>query len=321
MTLGPGAAPTIRMHVDTDFGGDPDDACAVAMLLGWPNVELVGITTNLDRGGERAGCAAHLLSLVSRLEVPLAAGAAATLTEGKQWPSTCGDARYWSEPVAPRPSPPGAMLELLQRSIVSGATIVAIGAFTNLALLEILAPGSLRDVPVVATAGWLTSPGPGYPPWGTEMDFNVRCDPRAAQIVLDARPALTLVTLPASMEAQLRAADLPRLEAAGPVGTLLARQAQAVANEFDNFALGRVHAALPDDLLNFHWDPVTCAVAAGWSGCTVVEQRVAFDPNLPGLLCLPEGHLSRVVVDIDADAFRETWLGCIERLAHDARLR
>ena len=309
------------LHIDTDFGGDPDDACAVAMLLGWPNVELVGITTNLDRGGERAGCAAHLLSLVGRLDVPLAAGAATTLTTGQEWPSTWGDARYWSAPIAPRPGPPGAMLNLLQQSITSGATIVAIGAFTNLALLERIAPGTLRDVPIVATAGWLTAPGPGYPPWGPEMDFNVRCDPRAAQIVLEAGPALTLVTLPASMKAQLRVADLPRLEAAGPVGALLARQAQAVATEFNNVALGRAHAALSDDVLNFQWDPVTCAVAAGWSGCKVIEQRVAFDPHLPGLVCSPDGHLSRVVVDIAVDAFRESWLGCIERLGPDARPR
>jgi inosine-uridine nucleoside N-ribohydrolase len=41
----------MRVHVDTDFGGDPDDACAVTMLLGWPDVEIVGITTNLDAGG------------------------------------------------------------------------------------------------------------------------------------------------------------------------------------------------------------------------------------------------------------------------------
>ena len=33
----------MRIHLDTDLGGDPDDACALAMLLGWPGVELVGI--------------------------------------------------------------------------------------------------------------------------------------------------------------------------------------------------------------------------------------------------------------------------------------
>jgi inosine-uridine nucleoside N-ribohydrolase len=34
----------LRVHLDTDFGGDTDDACALAMLLGWPGVEVVGIT-------------------------------------------------------------------------------------------------------------------------------------------------------------------------------------------------------------------------------------------------------------------------------------
>jgi hypothetical protein len=26
----------VRVHIDTDLGGDPDDACALAFLLGWP---------------------------------------------------------------------------------------------------------------------------------------------------------------------------------------------------------------------------------------------------------------------------------------------
>jgi hypothetical protein len=30
--------------------------------------------------------------------------------------------------------------------------------------------------------------------------------------------------------------------------------------------LGREHAALPDDLVNFHYDPVACAVALRWPG-------------------------------------------------------
>jgi hypothetical protein len=44
----------VRIHLDTDFGGDTDDACALAMLLGWRGVELTGITTVADRGGQRA---------------------------------------------------------------------------------------------------------------------------------------------------------------------------------------------------------------------------------------------------------------------------
>jgi purine nucleosidase len=46
-----------RFHLDTDIGGDKDDLCALAMLLGWPGVELVGVTTCSDSGGLRAGLA------------------------------------------------------------------------------------------------------------------------------------------------------------------------------------------------------------------------------------------------------------------------
>jgi purine nucleosidase len=70
----------MRVHVDTDFGGDPDDACAMVMLLGWPDVEIVGITTNLDAGGRRAGCARHFLKLAGREDIPVLAGAGASLT-------------------------------------------------------------------------------------------------------------------------------------------------------------------------------------------------------------------------------------------------
>jgi inosine-uridine nucleoside N-ribohydrolase len=191
---------------------------------------------------------------------------------------------------------------------------VALGAFTNLALLEVLEPGCLRGVPIFATAGWLGSPGAGFPQWGPDVDFNVRCDPRAAQLVWDAEPALTLVAPTASIKAHLRAADLPRLKASGPLGELLARQGQAVAEQFGNMALGQAHAALPDDLLNFHWDSVTAAVAVGWPGCTLTEQRLTFDAEQPGFVPATSGRAVRVVTDIDAPGFRELWLRRVETL-------
>src|SRR5215471_10934687 len=70
----------MRVHLDTDLGGDPDDACALAMLLGWPGVDLIGITTTIDPGGRRAGCVAHCLRLAGREDVPVAAGAEVSMT-------------------------------------------------------------------------------------------------------------------------------------------------------------------------------------------------------------------------------------------------
>ena len=68
------------LHLDTDLGGDTDDACALTMLLGWPGVELAAVTTVADPGGRRAARVAHCLELAGRNDVPLAAGATASLT-------------------------------------------------------------------------------------------------------------------------------------------------------------------------------------------------------------------------------------------------
>jgi purine nucleosidase len=303
----------VRVHLDTDFGGDPDDACALAMLFGWPDAEIVGITTNLEVDGRRAGCVAQYLRLANRIDIPVAAGAGASLTTGARHVPTWGDPRYWPEPVAPQPGPPRAALALLRANIERDATIIAIGAFTNLAQLEIDRPGSLEGVSIVAMGGWTRPPAAGLPRWGPEMDWNVQCDTRAVEIVA-ASADLTLVTLPAAIEAHLVERDLPRLRAAGPVGALLARQSEAHAVDAGMTALARAHPALPTDLVNFHWDPVTCAVALGWPGVETTHEPLMTSTD-NGTLTFrpsPDGRPTTVVVDVDGDAFAETFLGCVE---------
>lgn len=306
----------MRIHLDTDLGGDTDDACALAMLLGWPEAEITGITTVADPGGRRAAYVAHLLRVAGRDDIPLAAGAEVSATTlGRADP--VDDERHWPASVTPRPSPPGAALDLLERSLDTGATLVAIGPYTNLALLEISRIGSLRRQPVVVMGGWVEPPAPGLPRWGPEMDFNVQWDTRAAEVVA-ATARLTMVTLPATLSAHLRRADLPRLRAAGPLGQLLARQSEAHAETYQMEKLGRDHSGLPDDLLNFQYDPVACAVALGWSGATVEDIRVrplrmddvlSFQPD-------SEGRSTRVVLDVDGAAFRERWLSAVEAAGH-----
>jgi len=306
----------VRIHLDTDLGGDTDDACALAMLLGWPEAEITGITTVADPGGRRAAYVAHLLHLVGRDDIPLAAGAEVSATTlGRADP--VDDERHWPASVTPRPAPPGAALDLLERSLDTGATLVAIGPYTNLALLEISRIGSLRRQPVVVMGGWVEPPAPGLPRWGPEMDFNVQWDTRAAEVVA-ATARLTMVTLPATLSAHIRRADLPRLRAAGPLGQLLARQSEAHAETYQMEKLGRDNTGLPDDLLNFQYDPVACAVALGWSGATVEDIRVrplrtddvlSFQPH-------PDGRSTRVVLDVDGAAFRETWLSAVEAAGH-----
>ena len=303
----------VRVHLDTDLGGDPDDACALAMLLGWPGVEIVGITTTIDPGGQRAGCVHHCLGLAGREEIPVVAGAESSLTRRCLAHPTVADRRYWQAEIRPAPSPPGAAVESLARSVEAGATVIAIGPLTNLAQLEVARHGLLRRARVVAMGGWLEPPADGLPAWGPEQDFNIQWDTRAAEIVAAAAD-LTLVPLAVTLKAQLRARDLPRLSAAGRLGKLLAQQSAARGADAAMGELGRAHRGLPDDLVNFHYDPVTCAVAVGWQGATIeqVPLRPTLENGVLRFVCADDGRPTAVVRDLDGAAFAPTWLEAVE---------
>jgi inosine-uridine nucleoside N-ribohydrolase len=304
----------VLIHLDTDLGGDPDDACALAMLLGWRDVQLAAVTTTIDPGGLRAGCTEHLLRLARRTDVPVIAGAAKSWTRPETIEPAISDARYWPPGLRPHPASAGAALDALQRSIDRGAVVVAIGPYTNLAVLELLRPGALAHAAVVVMGGWVDPPEAGLPDWGPERDWNVQWDTQAARIVLEAAGDLTLVTLPATLAAPLRARDLPRLRASGPVGRLLAQQGEARAADAGMPELGKAFPQLPDDLLNFHYDPVTCAVALGWPGAAKVARRLRPVLESGVLRGQPDenGRQFTVVTTVDGDAFAETWLRAVE---------
>lgn len=297
----------MRIHLDTDLGGDPDDACALAMLLGWPGVELTGVTTSIDPGGWRAAYAGHILSLVGRGGIPVVAGAERSSSHPRP---ARPEARYWPRVRTPAPAAAGAAGELLRASIDAGAVIVSIGPYTNLAALGSV----LSGVPVVVMGGWVDAPRAGLPPWGPERDFNVQWDVRAAAAVA-ATAELTLVTLPTTLQAPLRRADLARLRATGPLGALLAAQSEAHAVDEGKAALGPAYDGLPDDLLNFHYDPVACAVAVGWPGASVETMPLTTELHDDVLHWRrdPRGRFTRVVTAVDGPAFTETWLTAVTR--------
>lgn len=307
-----------RVHVDTDFAGDPDDACALTMVLGWPGVEVTGITTTADPDGRRAGYLGCVLAMLGRSDIPVAVGAAVSGTTGREMGAIPDHQRYWGtpEPPPPRPRRDAGAMDLLDASIGRGATIAAIGPYTNLADLERARPGRLADARVVLMGGWLDPLDDGFPPWGPSRDWNVVCDLDAAETVARHAGELTWSTIPGAIRAQLRERDLPALNDTGPLGPLLARQSLAHGTDNGLPALAASHPGLHADLVNFHWDPVTCAVALGWDGVGVVDTRVATvrRGDTLSLVRSPAGRQVRVVVDVDAAAFTERWL-CTVALA------
>lgn len=305
-----------KIHLDTDIGGDIDDACALAFLLTHPGVELTAITTTAEAAGRRAGYARYLLELAGRTDITVATGADVSSGRFRFHPGYPPEARYWPEPIPRTPGTLDDALDLLRRSIGDGATIVAIGPYTNLAALDERDPGVLATARLVLMGTHVRATPPGYPQWGTEEgDYNVQLDVAAARRVLEASEP-TLVPIEVTVQTALRRSYLPRLREAGPLGQLLARQAEACALDWCNEEVyGATCAALPDDTIAFLHDPLACAVALGWPGAHHERLPLALDER-DGLLYQrvdPSGRPFTVVTQVDATEFGTFWLDTTTR--------
>lgn len=304
----------LKLHVDTDLGGDIDDLCALALVLGLPGVELAGLTTVAEHGGKRAGYARHALKLAGRADVNVAAGADASRHPYRPWPALPDEAAYWPEPIPPAPSPLGDALALLENSIGRGATVVAIGPYTNLALLEERSPGILRDAKLCLMGGYVYPPRPGYPQRGADSDYNVQSDVRSALRVFRSSSP-TLVPLAVTVETALRRSDLPALRRAGPLAGLIARQAERyAADEKYEERYGRTCEGVPEDIINFQHDGLACAIALGWDEGVEVEEiplRSEIEGGWVRQSIDRAGRLARVVTRVDGSRFNQFWLSSV----------
>jgi len=306
----------LKLHLDTDLGGDIDDLCALAMVLNWPDVDLLAITTNSDDQGRRAGYTRYALRLAGRDAIAVAAGADVSLECYRVRPGLPDEAVYWPEPIPPAPTSLDHALALLQRSIEQGAIIAAIGAYTNLALLEKRSPGILRRARLYLMGGYVFPPREGFPRWGNDMDWNVQVDVESARYVLQ-HSSPTLVPLSVTAETSLRRADLATLRQSGPLARLIARQAEVFARD-ENYEAkyGQTCPGLPEDIINFQHDPLACAIALGWNeGVEISEIPLKLEIK-DGWLCQTVddgGKPTRVVTRVNGGKFNEFWLHTVTR--------
>lgn len=309
----------LKIHLDTDFGGDIDDICALAMLLRWPgDAQLTGVTTVAEIRGRRAGQVKYVLDLEGRSGVPVAAGA--EISQGF-YPYELGlppEERYWTNSIAPLPTASERAVELLKNSIEQGAIIIGLGPLSNLYLLETKYSGILRDARLFLMGGYAYPPREGYPQWGDEDDFNLQVDARSAHCVIE-NSSPTFVPLSVTVETALRRKHLEALRKAGALGQLLARQAEAFAeDEKIGEKFGKPRHKLASDIINFQHDPLCCAIALGWNEGVQISQIPLKTELRDGLLHRKidaEGKPTRVVTKIDGDRFSQFWIDTIAGVA------
>jgi purine nucleosidase len=311
---------TLPILFDTDIGSDVDDALALGVILGSPEIELVAVTTLARDVDVRARIAARLLALAGRSGVDVCRGEAAPLLRPVEttfgwWGHEGLCAGEGSYEVSPEPA-----AERIVRAAreTAGLELVAVGPLTNLAralALDAELPRRVRGLTVmgghvrrVAIGERVCEPG---------VDYNLCSDREASVAVLGAGFRTTLVSADVTLQTWLRAVDLERLRAGSPVGRELARQVALwtpVQHEIFVDSLGGTLA--PDNVAFLH-DPLTVLALVDERPLafeelrivTTIEQGVLRTHEVDARLGI--GAAMRVATRVDADAARDL---IVERL-------
>lgn len=207
----------VKVVLDTDIGTDVDDCLALAVLLGSPEVELIGVTCVYGDVGLRVRMVRKLLSLAGRPEVPVFAGLEPPLlgTLPVFWQGHEGQGLLDAEDDALGPEAEHAVDYLLRITAEQPGAVhlIAIGPLGNVALAIRRDPALLTRLASLTIMGGVFR-GPGR--WAMRhAEHNIVSDPDAAQIVFGANPRCLLVPLDVTLRTVIRPADVARIRAVG----------------------------------------------------------------------------------------------------------
>ncbi len=188
----------LHLWVDTDIGGDVDDALALTAILRTEGVRLAGISTGYLRPAWRAQAALEILRREGAAGVTVAVGADTPL---------CG---AWNEanipdtgvtPRVPLPVSAEPGCEALLRAAREDPELVllAIGPLTNLALALRRDADTLRGRRLFVMGGRVAT---------AEPEWNLLCDPVAAAEVFSSQMEITLVPFEVTKQTQFSQAEV-----------------------------------------------------------------------------------------------------------------
>jgi inosine-uridine nucleoside N-ribohydrolase len=268
----------VRVLVDCDPGHD--DAIALLLALASPEVELLGVTTVAGNQTleKTTANAIRVLDFVGRDDIPVAAGADRPLVR-----EPFVAAEVHGETGLDGPDLPPPQRDPLEQHAVdflaekiAGATLVAVGPLTNIALLLARHPHARPDR-IVLMGGSI-----GLGNVTPAAEFNIWADPEAAARVFAAALDVTMVGLDVTHEALLMTEDAERLRSSGRTGRM-------VAELYDFFH--RFHA----DTYGFGGAPIHDAVALA---SVVRPELLQTEHRHVAIECASELTRGRTVVDL-----------------------
>lgn len=295
------------VFIDTDVGlGTPgaeiDDGAALLVLLRAPQVTVVGCGS--VHGNVEIEAADHnlrrILAAEDRGDLPVGRGAALPLLEDPSWFADWKAGYGPTEPFAGSGGLATTATRLIEaaRAHPGALTVLAVGPLTNLALAARLAPDIVPLVREVVAMGGAFG-GEDNAAQATGAEFNARCDPEAAAIVLGAGWPVRLFGLEITRRVHFSRADFAGLTDAHAVPALLKRQASGWIDRVE--AQGWEH-----DGCSLH-DAVAAAALLDESLAQYRAVDVAVelaDPKRRGCMRVRANDDGRVRVAVDLDVER-----------------
>lgn len=258
----------MKLLLDTDIGGDIDDAVALAYLLCQPRCALLGVTTVGGQAERRAALASAVCHAASRSDVPIHVGASQPLLVAeRQTDAYQGQALgpQWPHRTFAATNTAVEFLRDAIRAHPGAITLLAIGPLTNIGLLFALDP----EIPSLLQQLMLVG---GSPTAVTaEEEWNILCDPHAAARVLASPLPITSVGCNVTARCHLPADECRRRFA-------------AAGGPFDFVAaMAEVYFAAETPEIFFH-DPLAAALLFAPESCRTQPGRIEVEIYNPARL-------------------------------------
>ncbi|HOL55043.1 MAG TPA: nucleoside hydrolase [bacterium] len=192
-----------KVIIDTDIGGDIDDALAVALALNSPELDVIGITTVFENTLLRAKLAKKLLQVFNRSDIPVIKGVEKPIINDWDRSLIPPQVRAVREEIEVNENINA--VDFIVEKIMNSAepvTLITIGPLTNIAGAIIKEPG-LKDKTRIYMMGGMYSQA--FPEW------NIYCDPEAGRVVFDSGIPITMVGLDVTLKCKLGKKSLDKI--------------------------------------------------------------------------------------------------------------
>jgi len=192
-----------KVIIDTDIGGDIDDALAVALALNSPELDIIGITTVFENTLLRAKLAKKLLQIFNRPDIPVIKGVEKPIIN--DWDRSLIPPQVKAVREEIKIDENINAVDFIVERIMNSeepVTLITIGPLTNIAGAIIKEPG-LKDKTRIYMMGGMYSQA--FPEW------NIYCDPEAGRVVFDSGIPITMVGLDVTLKCKLDKKSLDKI--------------------------------------------------------------------------------------------------------------